>query len=346
MKLFYSKIFTKQNLFFAIIFFCFSFSIFATTAEYKGENYNIKLVYNKEFSPGDPILVQMQFKFLGKLSKLPNDEKTISGKIRIVDSETDKNLRSSTLFEMDSKKRNHVIYMGMVPTTTWFEENNYKIKIEYNIGEIENNSFTLPLEFKSKEFVEEILVLDQKNSDIKNDYSKERMNQIERLNKILDTNNYWDFTKTNLANFEQPLVCDRRTSFFGDRRTYKYTNEKSSTSLHYGIDYGVKTGTDVFSCGNGKVVMAENRISTGWSICIEHLPGLYSLYYHLDSLKVKTGDEVLTGTYLGKSGATGLATGPHLHWEMRLNMEAINPDFFIETYPTIFLQEKEKFFRQ
>ena len=345
MKLFPNKF--SKKIFACLIFcFCFSFFSFATTASYKGKNYEIKLVYNKEFSPGDPILVQMQFKFLGKLAKLSKDEISISGKIRIVDSETDKNLRSSTLFEMKSKKRNCVIYMGMVPTTTWFEKNNYKVKIEYNIGEIENNSFSLPLEFVGKEFVEEILVLDQKNSDIKNDYSKERMNQIESLNKILDTNNYLDFTNTNLTIFSEPLICDRRTSFFGDRRTYKYTNGKSSTSLHYGIDYGVKTGTEVFSCGNGKVVMAENRISTGWSICIEHLPGLYSLYYHLDSLEVKTGDEVLTETYLGKSGATGLATGPHLHWEIRLNMEAINPDFFVETYPTIFLQEKEKFFRQ
>lgn len=346
MKLFNLKILTKQNLFFTIIFFCFSFSIFATTASYEGQNYEIKLVYNKEFCPGDPILVQMQFKFLGKLSKLPKDKISVSGKIRLANSDTDKNLRSSTFFEIYSKKRNHVIYMGMVPTTTWFEQGNYKIKIEYNIGEFENNSFTLPLEFKQKEFVEEILVLNQKNSDIKNDYSKERMDQIERLNKILDTNNYSFYKDEILSEFCEPLICDRRTSFFADRRTYKYTNGKSSTSLHYGIDYGVKTGTDVFSCGKGKVVMAENRISTGWSICIEHLPGLYSLYYHLDSLEVKTGDEVTLGQLLGKSGATGLATGPHLHWEIRLNMEAVNPDFFVETYPAIFLQEKEKFFRQ
>ena len=342
MKLFLNK-FSKKIFVLLTLCFCFSFFSFATTAQYKGENYNIKLVYNKEVSPGDPIFVKMQFKFLKKLSR---QENSVTGKIRLQKSSTDESIRNSTIFEMKSNKKNCIVLMGMVPTSTYLKQDDYKIKIEYNINSLEQNSFTLPLEFKQKEFVEEILVLDQKNSDIKNDYSKERMNQIESLNKILDTNNYLDFTQTNLANFEQPLVCDRRTSFFGDRRTYKYTNGKSSTSLHYGLDYGVKTGTDVFSCGNGKVVMAENRISTGWSICIEHLPGLYSLYYHLDSLEVKTGDEVLTGTYLGKSGATGLATGPHLHWEMRLNMEAINPDFFVEAYPVIFLQEKEKFFRQ
>ena len=75
--------------------------------------------------------------------------------------------------------------------------------------------------------------------------------------------------------------------------------------------------------------MAENRISTGWSVVIEHLPGVYSLYYHMDSLTVEKGDMVKRGTLIGYSGATGLATGPHLHWEVRVNGNAVNPDFFV-----------------
>ena len=63
---------------------------------------------------------------------------------------------------------------------------------------------------------------------------------------------------------------------------------------------------------------------------IEHMPGLYSLYYHLDSMNVKVGDMVKAGDMVGLSGSTGLATGPHLHWEVRLNGEAVNPDFFTE----------------
>ena len=119
------------------------------------------------------------------------------------------------------------------------------------------------------------------------------------------------------------------TSFFGDRRVYAYTGGGSSTSLHYGIDYGIPTGSEVTACGQGRVVMAENRISTGWSIVIEHLPGVYSLYYHMDSLTVEKGDMVKQGTLIGYSGATGLATGPHLHWEVRVNGNAVNPDFFV-----------------
>jgi murein DD-endopeptidase MepM/ murein hydrolase activator NlpD len=78
--------------------------------------------------------------------------------------------------------------------------------------------------------------------------------------------------------------------------------------------------------------MAENRISTGYSIVIEHLPGLYSLYYHLSKMDVKEGDMVKKGQLIGLSGSTGLATGPHLHWEMRLNGEAVRPEFFLSNF--------------
>ena len=160
--------------------------------------------------------------------------------------------------------------------------------------------------------------------------SADRLSQIEKLNTILETVMPQDVYA--LKPFTFPVASKRITSGFGDRRVFEYTDKKTSTSLHYGIDYGVPTGTLVQSCAEGKVVMAENRISTGWSVVIEHLPGLYSLYYHLDSLNVKEGQYVKQGEKLGLSGATGLATGPHLHWEVRLNMGAVNPEFFTKDF--------------
>lgn len=136
----------------------------------------------------------------------------------------------------------------------------------------------------------------------------------------------------SLKKFTTPTESQRYTAYCGDRRTYVYTNGKSSTSLHYGNDYGVPTGTEVHSCAAGKVVLAESRISTGWSVVVEHLPGLYSLYYHMNELSVKEGDMVTQGQLLGKSGATGLATGPHLHWEVRLNGSAVRPEFFLNNF--------------
>jgi murein DD-endopeptidase MepM/ murein hydrolase activator NlpD len=129
--------------------------------------------------------------------------------------------------------------------------------------------------------------------------------------------------------FSPPVTSTRRTSFFGDRRIYKYSSGLSDTSIHAGVDFGVPTGTPVTSCGAGRIVLAAPRIVTGNSVVIEHLPGVYSLYYHLSAIEVKEGDMVETGTRIGLSGATGLATGPHLHWELRVNGENTDPDVWI-----------------
>ena len=79
----------------------------------------------------------------------------------------------------------------------------------------------------------------------------------------------------------------------------------------------------------GRVVLARSRILTGNSIILEHLPGIYSIYYHLDNIAVSEGSIIEAGTILGESGATGLATGPHLHWEIRVSGENADPDAFL-----------------
>jgi murein DD-endopeptidase MepM/ murein hydrolase activator NlpD len=73
--------------------------------------------------------------------------------------------------------------------------------------------------------------------------------------------------------------------------------------------------------------MAVSRINTGYSIIIEHLPGVYSHYYHLSEMRVHEGDIVQSGDVIAASGATGLATGPHLHWEVRIAGENADPDY-------------------
>jgi murein DD-endopeptidase MepM/ murein hydrolase activator NlpD len=77
------------------------------------------------------------------------------------------------------------------------------------------------------------------------------------------------------------------------------------------------------------VVLSRFRIATGNSVIVEHMPGVYSLYYHMDRLSVNEGILVREGTLLGLSGSTGLATGPHLHWEIRVAGENCDPDAFV-----------------
>ncbi|UCF98286.1 MAG: M23 family metallopeptidase [Spirochaetaceae bacterium] len=127
-----------------------------------------------------------------------------------------------------------------------------------------------------------------------------------------------------------PVEATRRTSRFADRRLYSYTDGGSSRSLHNGIDLAAPTGTAVFAAGAGRVVLAKERIITGNSVVIEHLPGVYSLYYHLQGFEVQPGQRLFQGQRIGTVGMTGLATGPHLHWELRVGGVAVDPDFFVE----------------
>lgn len=176
-------------------------------------------------------------------------------------------------------------------------------------------------------FNEEKIDLDDTNSSIKGNLGPERLAQIDAITRLLAQ---FDSSAPRFAGpFKPPVSSTRHTAEYGDRRTYRYSSGKRELGIHFGTDYGIPTGTPVFAAGDGTVVMAETRISTGWTVVIEHLPGVYSLYYHLDALTCSAGESVRTGTLIGRSGMTGLATGPHLHLEWRVNGEAISPAWFL-----------------
>lgn len=129
--------------------------------------------------------------------------------------------------------------------------------------------------------------------------------------------------------FLLPVKATRISAGFGDRRLYAFDDGGSSQSLHNGIDLAAPQGTPVAACGSGRVVLAENRILTGKSIVIEHLPGIYSLYYHLCEMEVGEGRWVRRGERIGRVGMSGLATGPHLHWEVRVGGRPVDPLAFV-----------------
>jgi murein DD-endopeptidase MepM/ murein hydrolase activator NlpD len=178
-----------------------------------------------------------------------------------------------------------------------------------------------------RRFNAEEIPLNQSNTDIRTKPDPEKTTQADELWAILvQTGN----TVYSEGAFVPPVPANtRRTSYFGDRRVYVYTTGGRDTSIHAGVDYGVPTGTPVLACARGKVVLAQFRISTGYSVVLEHMPGVYSLYYHLSALNVAAGSIIGTGALLGQSGATGLATGPHLHWEVRVSTENTDPDALV-----------------
>ncbi len=313
-------------------------SLFSESKKFKYKDFNLTAYYKSELYPGDAVFVRMILETKNKkLIKSLGADTVESGKLEVYRVLEDKKLAEkptskSQFYKIERKATKKLIKSVLLtgaPLSTFVKTGDYLTKISFSaFGTSEN--IEIPLKIIEKEFVSETIPLNAANTAIKTNVSKERTDQINRLNAILDAKNYDSVYETRP--FKAPTPATRRTSFFGDRRVFAYNNGKSSRNLHYGIDYGVATGNEVRSCGRGKVVMAEDRISTGWSVCVEHLPGLYSLYYHMSELKVEVGQMVDTGDLLGLSGATGLATGPHLHWEVRLNMEAISPDFMTSDF--------------
>ncbi len=115
------------------------------------------------------------------------------------------------------------------------------------------------------------------------------------------------------------------TSGFG-WRTDPITGERR---IHKGVDFRAKYGDSVFAAGSGKVIFAGVSGGYGNLIQIKHPNGYITMYGHLSKIFVKAGHKVRRGELIGRVGATGRVTGPHLHFEIRKNGVAIDPMLLI-----------------
>ena len=95
--------------------------------------------------------------------------------------------------------------------------------------------------------------------------------------------------------------------------------------LHAGVDFGASTGTPVHAAAPGEVVAATRMRGFGNVVIIDHGGGISTVYAHLSRIRVASGARVARGKTIGAVGMTGLATGPHLHWEFHVGARAVNP---------------------
>ena len=186
-----------------------------------------------------------------------------------------------------------------------------------------------PLFVGTRRFAEEEIPLRGGLGDLRRGDDQRRAEQSRELWRLLTT--WRPVTGGHAGRLRHPVVGARRSAGFGDRRRYRYEDGTADRSVHHGVDFAAPEGTVVVAAGAGTVVMARFRIITGLTVVIEHLPGVYSLYYHLARLNVAAGERVAAGTAVGAVGSTGLATGPHLHWEVRAAGVAVDPDVLVTT---------------
>jgi len=129
--------------------------------------------------------------------------------------------------------------------------------------------------------------------------------------------------------FELPLKGVTKGSNFGRRRVLN----GEARSPHTGVDFPAAAGTPVYAAQAGKVALAENLYYSGNTVVIDHGYGIYTLYAHLSEIDVHAGDAVEGAAVIGKVGATGRVTGPHLHWGLTIDHARVNALQIVQRRP-------------
>ncbi|MBP1856955.1 murein DD-endopeptidase MepM/ murein hydrolase activator NlpD [Rhizobium herbae] len=125
--------------------------------------------------------------------------------------------------------------------------------------------------------------------------------------------------------FNNPSPASDITSTFGNR----LDPFLGRLALHAGIDFRAPTGTRILATAPGTVIAAGKTGGYGNLVEIDHGNGITTRYAHLSTILVNVGNKVSTGEAIARSGSTGRSTGPHLHYEVRLNGEAVDPMRFL-----------------
>ncbi len=112
------------------------------------------------------------------------------------------------------------------------------------------------------------------------------------------------------------------TALYGEQRSF---NGGPISEYHTGIDFGGESGTPIAAANSGVVSWAGRTERRGNGLIIDHGAGVFSGYYHLSEVLQTAGNVVEQGALIARMGATGLATGPHLHWEVVVRGVTVNP---------------------
>ncbi|MFM5073037.1 peptidoglycan DD-metalloendopeptidase family protein [Aeromonas hydrophila] len=152
-----------------------------------------------------------------------------------------------------------------------------------------------------------------------------------RINRELaeQTRAYQTFSPAQPSNllFDKP-VEGPLSSPFGLRRFFN----GEERNPHSGLDFAVGAGTPIKSPAAGKVILIGNYFFNGNTVFVDHGQGLISMFCHMSKVDVKLGQSLPRGGIVGRVGATGRATGPHMHWNVSLNDARIDPAIFIGAF--------------
>jgi len=194
----------------------------------------------------------------------------------------------------------------------------YELKVTGQTASGEKISCTAKVAVRKGRFATERLQVGKQFVEPSPEQIKRAEEERQRLRDIFDRvtpERLWDGT------FRIPLDGVTTGANFGRRRILN----GNPGSPHGGVDLPGTTGTPVHAAQRGRVTLAEELFFAGNTVVVDHGLGIYTLYGHLSEIGVKVGDDLEAGAVLGKVGATGRVTGPHLHWGLTVERARVNP---------------------
>ena len=202
----------------------------------------------------------------------------------------------------------------------------YAWKVSWKNAAGETRSCSAFVTVRAGKFPTERLTVEKQFVQPDPEQEKRAEDEQKKMRAILETvtpERYWD------GKFQLPLKGVTSGGNFGRRRILN----GEARSPHAGVDFPALAGTPVFSTQAGKVVLAEELFYSGNTIVIDHGYGIYTLYAHLSEIEAKAGQMAKAGEEIGKVGATGRVTGPHLHRGLTVERARVNALQIVQRAP-------------
>lgn len=223
---------------------------------------------------------------------------------------------------------NHVLVLQPAGTVDWWAVIGIALDTEPGMQELVvdtgTSRRTVPFNIRQKSYPEQHIKLKDRK------YVSPPEQTLIRIQKELEiqTDAYRAFSSRTPSNLLfDPPVRARRSSPFGLRRFFN----GEPRNPHSGLDFAAPTGTPVRTPADGTVILIGDYFFNGSTVFVDHGMGLISMFCHLSEISRLPGDTVKRADIIGKVGATGRATGPHLHWNVSLNNARVDPAIFLRT---------------
>ncbi|MEE4148304.1 peptidoglycan DD-metalloendopeptidase family protein [Pseudomonas viridiflava] len=209
--------------------------------------------------------------------------------------------------------------------TRWLAIVGIPLTVKPGTEQIASGGRSLSFTVGSKKYPEQRITLKNKRQVNPNPEDNKRI-EGELAEQIRAYRSFSPGTPSNLI-LDKP-VNGPLSSKFGVRRFFN----GEERNPHAGLDFAVPAGTPIKSPAAGKVILIGDYFFNGNTVFVDHGQGFISMFCHMSKISVKQGDLVPRGGVVGEVGATGRATGPHMHWNVSLNDARVDPAIFIGAF--------------